>query len=761
MNMNLVTFLHVIIESGFALFCLLATLSIRLYDTDERKATKVLIASLLMNTVLNVADAFAYAYRGDTSDIGYSMVRISNFTVFAGMFVLLALGNKLLDTLLEERGAGEDKRPRKAVYIICAAGVAMVILNVFFNFLYSFDGQNYYHREALSPVVTVVAAAAIVVLIVRTFSERETLPENEYRALMCIWVLPVLGMAAQTLYYGMSLGNIFSSIAIMIMTLVFIRETVDELSVRKNFILNGESVERISDDLDGFLKGIGTERQNRIRIRFTVEEALLSIWQRFGDYNMVKVVASARFGKPSIRIEHEGEAFNPFSRTKSTVEEWSRGLLASAGISPTYSYSHGVNIMKIPMRRLTINPVILVIITIIFGIIVGSAAMVTLSEADAQFVTEGLLVPVYDLWNNILNSVSAPAMLIIVMSTILNTREVSEQGGSASAITGRYFAICLLLGMITLVAAVRLSGNSFGYNGFTRENMSDIIQKLFNIVPENFIDPIIDFNSIQLILMGVMFAYATMSVGQEAGGIVSLIHQLDLISMQLAQWIANLMPVFTVFLTAQLMVSHNAQLLMPLFIVIPFAILVSILVMIVVLLFISNRSGARPDVLLRKLWPSFVVTLRNGLDGDSYDLAENCCIKNLGIQKIFTKRVLPLGMILYMPASTIGTVSFVVYAAIRSGIEITPVWIVTAIGLSMILLVAGPPIPGINLLSYVVIMDQLGIGKEYVIAAMIFDILFNAFASAANQMMLQLDMILQAERMGLLNHAALARENPS
>ena len=131
------------------------------------------------------------------------------------------------------------------------------------------------------------------------------------------------------------------------------------------------------------------------------------------------------------------------------------------------------------------------------------------------------------------------------------------------------------------------------------------------------------------------------------------------------------------------------------------------------------------------------------------------------MQKIFTQRVLPLGLVLYMPASTIGTVSFVVYAAIRSGIEITPVWIVTAIALSMILLVAGPPIPGINLLSYVVIMDQLGIGKEYVIAAMIFDILFNAFASAVNQMMLQLDMILQAERMGLLNHAVLARENPS
>ena len=83
MNMNLVTFLHVIIESGFALLCLLALLSLRLYDTAERKATKVLRACLLMNTLINIADSFAYVYRGDTSHLGYILVRISNFTVFA------------------------------------------------------------------------------------------------------------------------------------------------------------------------------------------------------------------------------------------------------------------------------------------------------------------------------------------------------------------------------------------------------------------------------------------------------------------------------------------------------------------------------------------------------------------------------------------------------------------------------------------------------------------------------------------------------
>jgi hypothetical protein len=118
---------------------------------------------------------------------------------------------------------------------------------------------------------------------------------------------------------------------------------------------------------------------------------------------------------------------------------------------------------------------------------------------------------------------------------------------------------------------------------------------------------------------------------------------------------------------------------------------------------------------------------------------------------------MPLGLVLYMPMSMIGMISFVIYAAGRSGMQITPVWMITAIVFALILLVAAPPIPGINLLSYVVIIGQLGIGKEYVLAAIIFDIIFDSIGAASNQLLLQLDMLLQAEHAGLLNHKTLEK----
>ena len=754
--MDLVTFTHILLESGFALFCVLAAIYIQRYDVVLHRIRRVITAGLLINAVINIADSLAYFYHGDVSRAGYIMVRLSNFVVFAGMFVLLAAGCMLLDTVLEERGGGEDKRLRNIVYGMCAAGILLLVVSRLFGFLYGFDEGNVYHRKGGFVLIVLLAVAAIALLIVRTVRERSTFNRNEYISFLCLWLLPALGSVSQLLFYGISLSNLANSIALLLILGVFVKDAIAGMSIRKSFILTAESIESISEEIETFLEKVSTERQNRIRIRFTIEEALINIWEHFGELSMVRVIAGVKFGKPTIRIDHEGEAFNPFSKTGATRDDWSSGLLASAGISPTYSYTHGNNTIKIGLGRMHINPVVTVLIAILFGIIVGNVALIALSPADGLFVAENLLVPIYDLWNNMLYSMAAPAMLIIVMSTMLDTRDVSEQGGNAGLITGRYFGISLLVGLVTLAAAVLMQGHAFNSDNFDRNLVADLLRKLFSIIPANLLDPFIDFNSAQLIMLGMVIAYAIMAVGQPASGIASLIHQLNMISTQLAQWIAELMPLFTIFLTAQLMLEHNAGLLLGLLIILPFALVISIICIAVNLLYVSRKMQVSPGLLLRKLWPSFMLTLRTGMVADSYALAENCCRKDLGIQKIFTQRVLSLGLILYMPASIIGMISFILYAAVRSNIVITPVWMLTAIIFSLILLVAAPPIPGINLLSYVVIIGQLGIGKEYVIAAMIFDILFNLFASAANQMMLQMDLILQADRVGLLNRKKLA-----
>lgn len=757
--MDLITFLHVTLESGFALFCILAAIYIRLYETIARGLTRVITAMLLCSAAINVADALAYLYRGNITQTGFVMVRVCNFVVFAGAFGLLAGCNAMLDYVIKGNGRETDKRPGKALLAICAAGFLMLIVSIPSGFLYYFDEQNLYHRGRGYVAIPALALAAVALIAFRLSKERSKLSGEQFGVFVCFLVLPAIGAILQTIYYGISISNIANSLSILIMLTVFMRRAIRELSIRRSFILSGGSIDSISEDLDSFLAGTGTERQNRIRIRFTIEDALMRIWDHFGEATMVRVTAGISFGKPSIRIDHEGEAFNPFSKSRSSYDEWSNGLLSSAGISPIYSYSRGFNTIKINLSRIQINPVVTIAAVLALGLVTGSVAVLVLSPADNTFVTNEILVPVYDLWNRILYSVSAPAMLIIVMSTLLNTREVSEQGGSASRIIGRYLAVTMLAGAVVFFAVAIWNNKVFLAESFTRSTAADLLKTLYRIVPENFIDPFVAFDTAQLILMGIVFAYAIMALGQQASGVVSIIQQLNLIAMQIARWIAGLMPVFTVFLTAQLVLEDNAALLMGLLVVLPAAVMLSVIIMMLTLLYVSRRMEVDPGVLLRKLWPSFIQTLRTGQLESSYALAEKCCRNDLGIQKIFTQRLMPLGLVLYMPVSAVGMISFVIYAAIESAMPITPVWMLSAVVFALILLIAAPPIPGVDLLSYVVIIGQLGISRKFIIAAMIFDIVFNLFASAANQMMLQLDLVLQADKVGLISHDILRKDN--
>jgi hypothetical protein len=71
--------------------------------------------------------------------------------------------------------------------------------------------------------------------------------------------------------------------------------------------------------------------------------------------------------------------------------------------------------------------------------------------------------------------------------------------------------------------------------------------------------------------------------------------------------------------------------------------------------------------------------------------------------------------------------------------------------MAVVVFVATPPVPGANLLAYVVLFTALGIPEDALLDAMTFDIVFGIFAGAANQAMLQLEMVYQAARFGLID----------
>ena len=93
-----------------------------------------------------------------------------------------------------------------------------------------------------------------------------------------------------------------------------------------------------------------------------------------------------------------------------------------------------------------------------------------------------------------------------------------------------------------------------------------------------------------------------------------------------------------------------------------------------------------------------------------------------------------------------------------SGAEVSPFWLVMAVLLTVTLQAASPPVTGIGLLSYAVIFAQLGIPEDALTTAMAVDILFGFVTAPLNQAMLQMELVLEADRSGVLDRSVLEKQ---
>ena len=157
------------------------------------------------------------------------------------------------------------------------------------------------------------------------------------------------------------------------------------------------------------------------------------------------------------------------------------------------------------------------------------------------------------------------------------------------------------------------------------------------------------------------------------------------------------------------------------------------------------------QTLVRKLRHSFLAALRTASIDAAYGDILFCCEKYLGISPEITSYALPVGTFIYMPSSSVASMVFIMYVARSYGIVISGVWCVTAMFLTVTLTMASPPMVGVGLLAYAAIFIRLGIPEEGLTVALMADILFGFVCTAVNQAVLQLELVIHADREGLLD----------
>lgn len=218
-------------------FCLLLAVFGLIMKIEPKKKKLSLIAVELSTMILLWADRNAYIFRGNTTQLGYYMVRITNFIVFAFLFIILDSFNTYMLSYLEQFGENDKSiKILKLIRPIACVGLLLVIISQFTGFYYTFDANNLYHRSKGFLIGFIFPFVILILQFFVLLKFRWQLRKSIFNSIIIFTLMPVIAAILQTFLYGLSLINIsigLSAILLYVLAIVDRNQVLEEASQKE------------------------------------------------------------------------------------------------------------------------------------------------------------------------------------------------------------------------------------------------------------------------------------------------------------------------------------------------------------------------------------------------------------------------------------------------------------------------------------------------------------------------------------------------
>ena len=188
-----------------------SVLAILCFFTNSIPKKRRYILTLLefFAALLLIMDRYAYIFRGNTSVLGWWMVRISNFSVFLFSLCILHTFTLYLCSLFTNEG-GLERVPRRlqVCQVFFGVGIIFLVLGVLSGIYYTFDENNCYHRNFGLFISYIFPFAILILQISVIIQNYKRIARGIRIPLLFFTILPFASVILQFFYYGISFQNI-------------------------------------------------------------------------------------------------------------------------------------------------------------------------------------------------------------------------------------------------------------------------------------------------------------------------------------------------------------------------------------------------------------------------------------------------------------------------------------------------------------------------------------------------------------------------
>ena len=511
------------------------------------------------------------------------------------------------------------------------------------------------------------------------------------------------------------------------------------------------NIDLACEEVGNFLVSAGVERREALRIKLTLEEALLQYQEKFGtdagfSLRLVKRLSSLR-----VELIVPGESYDALGSDREE-DDVIRGLLAGVGLAPAWSYKSGRNHIIFTPKKKPLSSTTKMIAAIVLAVITG-ALLNLLPENIRTGVNDLLLTPVSNALTGLISAVSGPLIFLSVLGSICSMGNMETLGKIGSK------TIKIILLYMTVIAILMTAFTCLFYpvkwGGGGATDFSQVLDLIYNIIPSNLFEPFVTGNSLQLMFISVMVGLAMLVLSSRVNGIFVLVEQFSSIVQVIMSGLSSMLPILIFVLFTGMISNGNLGAILSSWKMIAVIVLICVVYYVINILRIAITKKISPALLFKKAWPTILIAITTASSAAAFSTNVRDANKKFGIDKKLVDFGIPLGQVLFMPGFIPMLFGMSAGFAEIYGIEITVPWAVIGCLTSMLVSLAIPPVPGGAMMGFTVVFTQLGIPMEVMGIALAINAITDFPCTTCNVSGWQLTLIDVADSLDMLDKETL------
>jgi Na+/H+-dicarboxylate symporter len=299
--------------------------------------------------------------------------------------------------------------------------------------------------------------------------------------------------------------------------------------------------------------------------------------------------------------------------------------------------------------------------------------------------------------------------------------------------------------------AVMLPGVNFGHSSRMSLDFFDFFDIIISFVPNNILTPILEFNSVHIIIVGIMFGVAMLHMGQKADRLTEVFDEVNIVAILSNSYLNRFIPAYVGLMVCGQILSGSYTVLSGYLKLLLMVVIADFVTLAAYTAVICIRFKVNVRTYIHKLLPSFLISLSSANVGAAFTTTIDTLIGPLGVGIDYAPLAYNLGSILFRPGYCIVFTASSLFTAGMYGIEVTWSWVAAAFLLSFILSVATPPVIGGTTVCFSILFSQLGLNSEALAMIISINAFFEFLTVAVNNYSLQSHIVLLGNSIGELN----------